>query len=334
MLPLKVAKTPPAQDVAGCDHGIPPVLNTIPISNGTHSMAMKLPEPEYYELAELVKRWNVSESYLFRLGAEGKLRFAWPIPDNLWVWVTSDSDHPDTVENVENLFPSLPPRHLCIRVARKAKKGLEGHEISFFEHSRPRVVHEIWRKIKADKIEISVSGMAVLSQKSLQGWDEEIRGLDDGVFESISHFTGAENRIFELPDERSLWMYEVRESITTCGGLLPPLPEGYYFETASLITVDELVVLSSEVRRIESHHVEAEKAASDDVLSGSAQNSRRILLTVINALCEKANIDPKGRDATSKIMRLLELQGTPAAERTIRDAIKDIPESMRYRKGK
>ena len=297
-------------------------------------MAMKLPEPEYYELAELVKRWNVSESYLLRLGAEGKLRFLWPIPDNLWVWVTSDSDHPDTVENVENLFPSLPQGHLCIRVARKAKKGLEGHEISLFEHSRPRVVHEIWRKIKADKIEISVSGMAVLSQNSLQGWDKEIRGLDDSVFESISHFTGAENRIFELPDEQSLWMYEVRDSTTSHGGLLPPLPEGYYFETASLITVDELVVLNSEVRRIENQHEEAEKAVINDVLPGSVQNSRKILLTVIHALCKEAGIDPKDRGSTSKIMRLLELQGTSAAERTIRDAIKDIPEAMRCRKGK
>ena len=297
-------------------------------------MKINLPEPEYYELAELVKRWDVQESQLLRLGAEGKLQFAWPIPGNLWVSVTSDSYHPDTVEDVENIFPDLPPDHLCIRVARKAKKGLEGHEISLFEYSRPRVVHEIWRKRKADKIEISVSGMAILSPKSLQAWDKEIRGLGDNVLESVSHFTGAENRLFDVPDERSFWMYEVRDSTTSHGGLLPPLPEGYHFEAASLITVDELVVLSSEVRRVENQHEEAEKVAKNDILPGSAQNSRKILLTIIHALCKEVGINPKDRGFTSKITRLLELQGTPASERTIRDVKNDIPEAMRCRKEK
>ena len=115
---------------------------------------------------------------------------------------------------------------------------------------------------------------------------------------------------------------------------MPPLPAGYYFEGTSLVTVDDLVVPTAEVQRIERQHKEAEKAATADILSGSAQNSRKILLTVINALCARAGIDPKDRGATSKIMRLLELQGTPAAERTIRDAIKDVPEAVRYRKGK
>ncbi len=297
-------------------------------------MTIKLPEPEYYELAEVVKRWRIPESQLLRLGAEGKLQFLWPIPDNVWVWVTGDSDHPDTVENVENLFPSLPPGHLCIRVARKAKKGLEGHEIRLFEGCRSRVAHEIWRKIKAHRIEISVAGMAVLSKESLQTWDKEIRGLGNNVLASVSHFAGTENSIFDVPDERSFWMYEAWDSTTSHGGLLPPLPEGYHFETASLITVDELVVLSSEVRRVENQHEEAEKAARTDVLPGSAQNSRKILLTIIHALCKEAGINPKDRGLTSTIKRLLELQGTPASERTIRDVKNDIPEAMRCRKEK
>jgi hypothetical protein len=297
-------------------------------------MAMKLPEPEYYELAEVAKRWDVSDSYLMRLGAEGKLELAWPIRGITWVSVTSDSDRPDTVEEVENLFPSLPPSHLCFRIARKAKKGLEGQEILALKNCNACVMHDVWRKRKREKIEISVSGMAILSAKSLETWDKEIRGLCYTGFARVSHFSGTETTTFDPPDKRSWWMYEIRESITSQGGPLPQLPEGYYFKSESLITVDELVVLSSEVRRIESQHKEAEKVAMTDVLSGSAQNSRRILLTVINALCIEAGIDPKDRGTTSKIVRMLELQGTPAAEHTIRDAIKDIPESLRYRKGK
>ena len=297
-------------------------------------MALQLPEPEYYKLAEVANKWNVLESYLLRLGAEGKLKLAWPIPDSIYVSITSDVDNPGTIEEVERLFPSLPPRHLQFRVAKKAVKGLEGHESPGLFNSPALRMREVWEKIEWMKIEISVSGLAFLSKRAI-GHDADRTGeLERSEFTRCSCYTGLENTVYEQPDSTSYWSYHIRESITTQGGVLPRLPDGYYFETTSLVPIDEIVVPAAEVRRIESQHMEAEKAASDDVLSGSAQNSRRILLTVIHALCKEAGIDPKDRGSTSKIMRLLELQGTPAAERTIRDAIKDIPESMRYRKGK
>jgi len=93
--------------------------------------------------------------------------------------------------------------------------------------------------------------------------------------------------------------------------------------------VAEFLINKSEVRRIE------DAATQDEIRSGEMPKaivSRRILLTAINALCVKAGIDPRGRNATAEIMRLLDEQGTPAAERTIRDAIKDIPEAMKARK--
>ena len=297
-------------------------------------MALQLPEPEYYELAEVVERWGVPRSRLLRLGAEGKLELAWPIPYSIYVSVTSDLNNPGTVEEVERLFPDLPPRRLQFRVAKKAVKGLEGHEIRGFCNSPALVMQTLWEKIEWMKIEISVSGLAFLSKRAIGHNTDKTGELERTEFTRCSCYTGSENTVYEQPDSTSFWSYQIRESKTTQGGVLPPLPDGYYFETASLVPVDEIVVPTAEVRRIESQHMEAEKAATADVLAGSAQNSRKILLTVINALCEKADIDPKGRDATSKIMRLLELQGTPAAEHTIRDAIKSIPEAMRYRKDK
>jgi hypothetical protein len=93
--------------------------------------------------------------------------------------------------------------------------------------------------------------------------------------------------------------------------------------------VSEFLISKSEVRRIE------DVATQDEIRSGEAPRaivSRRILLTVVNALCVKAGINPKGRSAATEIVRLLDKQGTPAAERTIRDAIKDIPEAMKARK--
>jgi len=93
--------------------------------------------------------------------------------------------------------------------------------------------------------------------------------------------------------------------------------------------VSEFLISKSEVRRVE------DAATQDEIRSGEAPRaivSRRILLTVVNALCVKAGINPKGRNATTEIMRLLDEQGTPAAEHTIRDAIKGIPEAMKARK--
>lgn len=297
-------------------------------------MAVQLPEPEYYELAEVAKRWDVSRSYLLRLGAEGKLELAWPIPHSTYVSVTSELDHPETVEEVERLFPGLPPGHLYLRVACKAKKGLEDLETQALWNSHAGVMHELWREKRWLKIEISVSGLAFLSKHSIGYYANKIGELDGSEFTRCSCYAGSENTVYEQPIVKGPWRYEIRESKTTQGGVLPPLPAGYYFEGTSLVTVDELVIPAAEVRRIERQHQEAEKAATADVLSGSAQNSRKILLTVINALCAWASIDPRDRGATSEIMRLLELQGTPAAEHTIRDAIKDIPEAVRYRKGK
>lgn len=189
-------------------------------------MTVQLPEPDYYELAEVAKSWDVSESYLMRLAAEGKLELAWPIQGSIWVSVTSDFDHPETVEEVENLFPSLPPGHLCFRIARKAKRGLEGHESLAIANSHARVMHELWRKTKWDKIEISVSGLAIISTQSFESFDND--SLGSTSFARVSHFTGTKNTAFDPPNGRVRWRYEIRESTTSRGGILPQLPDGYY----------------------------------------------------------------------------------------------------------
>lgn len=36
-------------------------------------MALQLPEPDYYTLAEVLKRWDITEAVLFRLAREGKI---------------------------------------------------------------------------------------------------------------------------------------------------------------------------------------------------------------------------------------------------------------------
>lgn len=42
-------------------------------------MSIQLPEPEYYTLAEVAKRWEVSEDVLLRLGAENRVLMGYPL---------------------------------------------------------------------------------------------------------------------------------------------------------------------------------------------------------------------------------------------------------------
>ena len=37
-------------------------------------MALQLPEPDYYTLKEILERWGTTETILFRLAREGKVR--------------------------------------------------------------------------------------------------------------------------------------------------------------------------------------------------------------------------------------------------------------------
>ncbi|WP_215860214.1 hypothetical protein [Acidithiobacillus ferriphilus] len=40
-------------------------------------MAVELPEPDYYTLAEVAERWGISEDVLLRLGAEGTIKYCY-----------------------------------------------------------------------------------------------------------------------------------------------------------------------------------------------------------------------------------------------------------------
>lgn len=103
-----------------------------------------------------------------------------------------------------------------------------------------------------------------------------------------------------------------------------------YYEYLDLVgSISEFVIHKLDVQQIE------QAVTKEEIQAGEIPKvvaSRRILLTVVNALCQEAGINPRDRSATTEIMRLLDGQGTPAAERTVRDAIKQIPDAMKARK--
>ena len=285
-------------------------------------MAVQLPEPDYYTLAEVAERWGKSEDFLLRLGAEEKLVFAWPV---LSSGMTIGNDFaedgpPSTVEEVERLFPSLRPGQLCVRVipadevrdrTLREDSLADGPSQEFIDLLHQTYPVQNWR----DEIQIVMGGLAYLCSFCL-AFDVHNGVISHPSFSRVSHF---------INNEKGEHYMEIM-------GGLPPLPAPYYFCAYCPVHKSELVVPTSEIHRIEHQQEAAEKAAADDVLRGSAIASRRIMLTVINALCGKAGIDPRGRNATTEIVRLLDAQGTPAAERTVRDAIKQIPDAMKTRK--
>ncbi len=105
--------------------------------------------------------------------------------------------------------------------------------------------------------------------------------MGSSEFTGVDNYTGTENTVFDPPDNRLLWRYEIRESTTSQGGPLPQLPDGYYFEGKSLITTDDLVVLTSEVQRIEDRHNEAAKVVASDVLSTKPKETMQAIIAAL-----------------------------------------------------
>ncbi|UTV80096.1 hypothetical protein MQE22_08675 [Acidithiobacillus sp. YTS05] len=212
---------------------------------------MPSPEPKGYTLANAAEKWEVSLSTLLRLGAEGKLELAWPVPGSMFVSVFSEESHaqPETIEDLEQLLPGLSFDQLSLRMACRADDAVASGD---YEPGKGQELASYWKKQRWVAIELAVAGWATISRQSLEYCDKKSGVLESSTFSRVSHFSGAENTILSEPPLPGLpWRYEIRKSNTRKGGPLPPLPERYYFEGRKLIELTELIIPSSEVCRIE-----------------------------------------------------------------------------------
>ena len=278
-------------------------MGMAPIPKGAYIMSVQLPEPDYYTIEEVKDRWSVSVDFLLRLATENKIEICARLQTPLKTIVLDRCDNTLlTYERAVELGLLHAPESEDGKIERKLWDStwymMAG---TTFKLSRVEALHLLdgGKEVVPDH----------LIPRSLTGHDDLPEWVDDLIF---TGFSGFERATF-------LGIFSWKRDVDN-GMLLPR------------VTKDDLVILSEEIRRIETLHLAAEQAVAKDVLGGKAVTSRRILLSVINALCIKAGIDPKGRSATSEIMTLLDLQGTPASEHTIRDAMKEIPEAVKVRK--
>ncbi len=266
-------------------------------------MSVQLPEPDYYTIKEVMDRWSVSVDFLLRLATENKIEICARLQTPLKAIVLDKLDN--TLLTYERAV------ELGLLHAPDSEDGKVERELwdstwylmtgTTFKLSRVGALHLL------DGEKEVVPDHLIL--RSLAGCDDLPEWVGGLIFTGFSGF------------ERSTFLGIVSWKRGVANGMLLPR-----------VTKDDLVILPEEIRRIESLHLAAEQAAAKDVLGGKVVTSRRILLSVINALCIKTGIDPRGRSATSEIMKLLDLQGTPASERTIRDVIREIPEAVKVRK--
>lgn len=245
-------------------------------------MAVELPEPDYYTIAEVAERWGVSQDYLLRLGREGKLVFCAHSMGNEMSLFSKWLEDPDSENAVFHGF--FPMRKITDKEA-----------IEFGLYRSNSIFRGLFKVCSGSIAEIMELGQSEICDITL---------VAESVFDPA--FPSGLTTETTLPDD---WVY--------------------LFDPLVTVTISDLLIPISEIRRIENRHQEAQQAAAEDVLGAKSSN---LLLTIINALCDQAGIDPRARNATSEIVRLLDLQGTPASDRAVREHIKDIPEAMRARK--
>lgn len=193
-------------------------------------MAIQIPEPDYYTLAEVAERWDKSEDVLFRLGVERKLILAWPIAVGLSLYHDSG-----------------------VRI-KSPWEEIEGFE------NMARL--QIWKRggTGDDRDDIMPHGLALLDNRSIG----PRAAISDGMilhpcFDCIDVTLDPieeSSRIGEAANNLPLPGYSYR--------LRAVAP--YHFRACIPIYISELVIPTAEIHRIEHQHEAAEQAADDDIL--------------------------------------------------------------------
>lgn len=96
---------------------------------------------------------------------------------------------------------------------------------------------------------------------------------------------------------------------------------------SSLPNDAQLVVRTSELKKL----VERESRDKIEPERPLATTERNTLLCMISALCTKAGINPSERGSASRIVRLLDKQGTPLSEETVRKHLRKIEDAVEAR---
>ncbi|MBU2856338.1 hypothetical protein HF289_05460 [Acidithiobacillus ferrooxidans] len=208
-------------------------------------MAIQLPEPDFYTLAEVTERWRVSEDVLFRLGAERKLILAWPIATGLSLYHDSGARIKSPWEETEG-FEILERLHIW-------KRGGTGD----------------------DKNDIMPHGLALLDNRSIGQHAAISDGMIlhpcfDRIDMTLNHIE-ENSRIGEAANNSPLPGYSYRLRAVT----------PYHFRATVPIYISELVIPTSEIHRIERQHEAAQKAAKEDILGTKEKEKYQAMIAAM-----------------------------------------------------
>ncbi|MBU2766038.1 hypothetical protein HAP94_07480 [Acidithiobacillus ferrivorans] len=251
-------------------------------------MALQLPEPEYYTLAEVAERWEVSGDVLLRLGAEKKLIFAWPVLSGFRICHDFLGGCLRTAEEVEQLFPSLRPGQLLFRVDPEAKA-----------------------------IEILMGGLAYLNSYSLRPSSILHNGaIFSASFSRVSHFINNEQGEHYMTIMGGLPPLPAPYHFSAC------IP----VRTSRLvIPTTEIHRLERKQEKVDQAIAKAEAESPIPSQSKRALNTRA---KVIGALVQSHNINLADKGATSALNAKLELQGVALDRDTVKKILDEAREQI------
>ena len=220
-------------------------------------MAVQLPEPDYYTLAEVLKRLGISEVILFRLAREGKIRIGFDPPYPLPLSVFGSWVDDGGVEHDEEIPPEL--------LARETLYTLEHTEKNLVIVERKILLHPSAVPNFEDPADLFKRDFF---PRYMELWPNEtipwLKGLPNDWYLMVPLSVQA----------------EFSRELRTCGDLLT----AFAAERKCRIPVNRIVIPTSEIHRLEHQHEAAEKAAAADALGTKEKETMQAIIAAFTHL--------------------------------------------------
>jgi hypothetical protein len=282
-------------------------------------MMVMLPEPDYYTLAEVAKRWDVTEDYLLRVGNEGKIKLAYKLPLLTTVSLYDPGrPSPVTRKEFERLFPNsvdlfdcvvVPGKKFMLDILNNRWEERFKRKISpmrCFDRTKNGLVEYLQELEWPPDVSIKVFGYGVLASQFLESPNKQSNAIDQPLFDSVTHF--------------------MSNSLRGCGPLpFPPIPDGWILVSdIKKIPFSELLISSEEVHRFEHQR----EAAADDALGTKERETMQAVIAALAQLVARSaphfkhGDKPNASQIAEQIAPLIPNREARTIRKCISDALK------------
>ncbi len=262
-------------------------------------MAIRL-EPEYYTLAEVLKRWDIPEAILFRLAREGKIRIGFTPP------------HP---------FP------LSVFGSWVDDEGVE-HEYEVPQDELTRF--PILIDVTEDNLVI-VERNILLLPCAVPNFEDPADHFKRDFFPIAMQLWPNETLpwLDVLPNDWYLMVplsvqAEFSKELRTGSDLLTAMAA----ETKCRVPVNRIVIPTSEIHRIEHQHEAAEQATADDVLGTKDKEKFQAMIAAMAQIIASKSPGYKNGDRPNAAQIAKAMAGTGITERRPETMAKEISKAL------